>query len=147
MTPEQIQQFKDGGKLMIELAEAVEEQKRTVSEMVNQIERLEARNNKLTEAKIDGQDIEYWHRIATSALQTNDHLISRQRELLAAIKEKERINADLEQQLGAADITPQRRYMVDGAEVSRNDFWNWVRESPEGIIQDCSDEWMHGTSR
>jgi hypothetical protein len=97
--------------------------------------------------KIDGQGIEYWHRIAISALQTNDHLISRQRELLASLKEKERINADLEQQLRAADITPQRRYRVDGVEVSRNDFWNWVRESPEGIIQDCSDGWMHGTSR
>lgn len=67
---------------------------------------------------IDGHPIEYWHQIATSTLKTNDELIDRVREaeehrsrqqnaiydLRDSLKQKERINADLDQQLKSAEI-------------------------------------------
>lgn len=44
---------------------------------------------------IDGHPIEHWHQIAKSTLKTNNTLIDR-------LREKERINADLEQKLETA---------------------------------------------
>jgi hypothetical protein len=140
MTPREIQQFKDAGKAMIGLAEVAQ----NAQSLREELSILRQQRNA---EKIDGQDIEYWHRVATSALATNHNLISRQRELLASLKEKERINADLEQQLRAADIasggTPIR-YKVDGKEVSEAFFETWKKEYPIHAIYEERDGWKEG---